>query len=76
MTVSGMIEDKSNSGLGIEVPRPIPIGTSVRIRLGKEMISAVVRRCCKTDFGSFVGVSFDDPAAQTEAGKLHGSKSG
>jgi hypothetical protein len=52
MTVSGMIEDKSNSGLGIEVPRPIPIGTSVRIRLGKEMISAVVRRCCKTDFAA------------------------
>ena len=62
-----MIEDKSISGLGIEVSRAIPVGTSVRIRLGQEMISAVVRRCIKTGFGSFVGVSFAIPAAQTEA---------
>ena len=64
ITVSGMIEDKSISGLGIEVPRPIPVGTSVRVRLGKEIISAVVRRCFKSGFGSFVGVSYDIPPAE------------
>ena len=67
ISLTGMIEDKSVSGLGIEVSRAIPVGTSVRIRLGNQMISAVVRRCIKTDFGSFVGVSFEAPAAPPEA---------
>jgi hypothetical protein len=62
-----MIEDRSISGLGIEVSRAIPVGTSVRVRLGNEMISAVVRRCIKTGFGNFVGVSFEAPAAPTES---------
>ena len=67
ISISGMIEDKSASGLGIQVSSAIPVGTCVRIRLGKEMITAVVRRCFKTEFGSFVGVSFENPAAQTKA---------
>ena len=67
ISLAGMIEDKSISGLGIEVSRAIPVGASVRVRLGNETISAVVRRCIRTGFGNFVGVSFAFPAASTEA---------
>lgn len=67
VSLAGMIEDKSISGLGIEVSRAIPVGTSVRVKLGNQMISAVVRRCFKTGFSNFVGVSFEAPAAPTEA---------
>lgn len=70
--MAGMIEDKSISGLGIEVSRAIPVGTSVRIRLGNEMISAVVRRCIKTDFGSFVGVAFEEVAAAPAQATIRG----
>lgn len=57
--LSGMIEDKSESGLGVQLSRPIPLGTQVLIKVADKMVPAVVRRCIKGKFGSFIGVSFE-----------------
>jgi hypothetical protein len=63
-TVSGMIEDRSVSGLGIRVPRPLPLGMPIRVCFRDEMHAAVVRRCVKDQPGFFIGVAFStgDPA--------------
>jgi hypothetical protein len=57
-TVSGMIEDRSVSGLGIRVPKPLPLRMPVRVCFRDEMHPAIVRRCVEDQPGFFIGVAF------------------
>jgi hypothetical protein len=57
-TVSAMIEDRSVSGLGIRVSRPLPLGMPIRVCFRDEMHSAIVRRCVRDQPGFFIGVAF------------------
>jgi hypothetical protein len=57
-TVSGMIEDRSVSGLGIRVPKPLRVGMPIRVCVRDEMYSATVRRCVKEQPGFFIDVAF------------------
>ena len=57
-TVSGMIEDRSASGLGIRVPKPLIPGMPVRVCFRDEMHPAVVKWCVKDQPGFFIGVVF------------------
>jgi hypothetical protein len=59
VTIAGMIEDKSESGLGIRTAKPIPVGTRVTVKYRNHDVAAVVRRCMKDSFSSFIGVSFE-----------------
>ncbi len=54
-----MIEDKSVSGLGIQLAKSIPVGTPITVRFGDRMAAGVVRRCVKIGFGVLVGMSFE-----------------
>jgi hypothetical protein len=64
--ISGMIEDKSVSGLGIQVGKPIPVGTSITVRFGDRMAAGVVRRCVKLGVGVLIGMSFEADQRQGE----------
>lgn len=59
MTIPGMIEDRSVSGLGIQVAKRIPIGTWVKVKFRNHVVDAVVRRCVREGVGILVGVSFE-----------------
>lgn len=64
VTIPGMIEDRSASGLGIQIAKPIPVGTSVTVKFRGHSVAAVVRRCARDGFGTLIGVSFkEEPEA-------------
>jgi len=60
MTIPGMIEDKSVSGLGIQIAKPIAVGTSVKVKFRNHEVAAVVRRCIRDGFRTLIGVSFEE----------------
>ena len=67
LTIPGMIEDKSISGLGIHTAKPIPPGTWVKVKFRDQMLLAVVRRCIKVPLGFLIGVSFEqEPLSSVE----------
>lgn len=58
---SGMLEDRSRSGAGISVNKPIPVGARVKI-LGKRVdLSGTVRYCRKEQLKYLVGIQYDAP---------------
>ncbi len=63
----GMIEDKSEGGLGITFPTPINVGAVVAITQGFSTTFAVVRHCSRQKTKFFLGVEFCEVAegAQT-----------
>jgi hypothetical protein len=83
MTIPGMIEDRSVSGLGIQVAKRIPVGTSVKVNFRNQIVAAVVRRCVREGFGTLIGVSFEQdtgtnppvPSAQEALGSEQYSRS-
>jgi len=56
--LSGMVEDRSKSGLGIQVPKSVPVGTQMTIQFNNEIHSAIVKRCIRSELGFFIGVAF------------------
>jgi hypothetical protein len=60
-SLSGLIEDRSASGIGIQVPKPLPLGTRILVKLHEQELSAIVRRCIRAEFGFLVGASFEMP---------------
>src|ERR1700746_1933672 len=56
--LTGMVEDKSQSGLGIRVDSPLEPGLSITIVQGSVIRGAIVRRCLRETVGYFVGVEF------------------
>jgi hypothetical protein len=56
---AGMLEDRSHSGAGISVNKPIPVGAKVKI-LGKRLdFSGTVRYCRREQLKYFVGIQGD-----------------
>ena len=53
-----MIEDKSQSGLGIRVDSPLEIGLSITIVQRTQTRIGIVRRCLRQAMGYFLGVEF------------------
>jgi hypothetical protein len=57
----GMLEDRSRSGAGISINKPIPVGAKVKI-VGKRLdLSGTVRYCRREQFKYFVGIQYDRP---------------
>lgn len=59
ITLSGLLEDRSGSGVGISVPEPIEVGTRLRIRGRMRELHGVVRHCRYARGKYFVGVLLD-----------------
>jgi len=49
------IRDTSKSGIGLLVPNPVPVGTSIKVTSLKGSQSAVVQRCIKQGAQHIVG---------------------
>jgi hypothetical protein len=58
---AGMLEDRSRSGAGISVRKPIPVGAKVKI-VGKRLdFSGTVRYCRREQFKYLAGILVDVP---------------
>src|SRR6266496_425294 len=53
------LEDISLSGACIQLDKPIPLGTQVRITYPKGELFGIVKYCVFREIGYFVGVEFD-----------------
>jgi PilZ domain len=60
---SGLVEDRSLSGLGITVPDPIPIGTKVQVRGRAKELLGSVRHCRAKGINYLIGIRLDDEDA-------------
>jgi len=56
---SGMIEDRSLTGMGISVPYPIAIGTKVIVRGRVRELAGVVRHCRLNHAKYFIGIQLE-----------------
>jgi hypothetical protein len=54
-----MLEDRSRSGAGISVNKPIPVGAKVKIRGKRRELVGIVRYCRREEFNYFVGIHYD-----------------
>jgi hypothetical protein len=54
------LEDISLSGACLQVDRPVPLGTPLRISYPNGELTAVVRYCVFRDIGYFLGVEFEE----------------
>jgi|SRR5579863_308760 len=52
------LEDISQSGLCVQLERPTPLNTAVRVTYGKGIMQGIVRYCIFRDIGYFIGVEF------------------
>jgi hypothetical protein len=55
-----MLEDRSLSGAGISVDKPIPVGTRVKIRGNRSELVGIVRYCYRERFKYLIGIRFDE----------------
>ena len=55
----GLLEDISPSGACLQMESPLPLGTQVGWKCGKQEFSGHVRYCAYREIGYFVGVEFD-----------------
>jgi len=53
------LEDISLSGACIQLERPIPLGTKVRIMYPKGELFGIIRYCVFREIGYFLGVEFE-----------------
>lgn len=60
VNLTGLLEDRSRSGVGISVPEPIAVGTRVRIYGRVRELRGIVRHCRYKAGKYFVGVRLDD----------------
>lgn len=54
------LEDISLSGACLQLDKPIPLGTEVRITYPKGELTGRIRYCVFREIGYFLGVEFDD----------------
>jgi hypothetical protein len=59
MTQSGLLEDRSLSGVGFVVPDPIGVGTKVTVRGRVRELPGIVRYCRPKGAQYMVGVRLD-----------------
>jgi hypothetical protein len=60
---AGMLEDRSRSGAGISVNKPIPVGAKVEIRGLRGInrrLTGVVRHCRRDDLRFAIGIEYDE----------------
>lgn len=62
-----LMEDISNSGMGLRVRCPFPLGATVQIKIQNELRRATVRHCARADTEYFMGVQFQKVEAGTAA---------
>lgn len=60
------LEDISVSGACLQVERPIPLMTIVRIAFPSGELSGIVKYCVFREIGYFLGVEFDEESHWTE----------
>jgi len=58
-SLSGLLEDRSRSGIAISLPEPIAIGTKVTIRGRRRELAGTVRYCLFTGAEYSLGVQLD-----------------
>lgn len=58
---SGLLEDRSLSGVGLCLPEPIPLGTKVKIRGRNRELAGTVRHCKSRGVNYRVGIRLDRP---------------
>jgi PilZ domain len=54
--IAGMVEDRSQSGFGLRLPKPIPIGSEIHVSLGNTVFRCEVKRCVPMEAEYLVGV--------------------
>jgi hypothetical protein len=59
-TQSGLLEDRSLSGVGISVVNPIPAGIKVKIWGRRRELAGVVRYCRRGGLKYLVGIRLDE----------------
>jgi hypothetical protein len=57
----GMTDDLSQSGISIRMKCPIPVGSTVEIRLVNKTYVGMVRRCCRSKTEHLLGIEFCEP---------------
>jgi PilZ domain len=68
LETQGMIEDRSESGLGIRIGKPLVPGCQVQVRHGSKVYVGVVRRCSRSGAEYFVGIALERTANPTANG--------
>ena len=53
------LEDISLSGACVQMERPIPLRSNVRLEHGKGSLSGIVRYCVFREIGYFIGIEFE-----------------
>jgi hypothetical protein len=56
----GLLEDRSLSGVGLCVPKPIAVGTKVKIRGRRRELAGIVQHCRPEGTEYFIGVRLDE----------------
>ncbi len=60
------LEDISVSGACLQVERPIPLGTDLKMNYPKGELLGKVKYCVFREIGYFLGIEFDDGVRWTE----------
>jgi hypothetical protein len=60
------LEDISMSGACLQVERPIPLGTDLRMTYPKGELAGIVKYCVFREIGYFLGVEFEEGVRWTE----------
>jgi hypothetical protein len=60
------LEDISMSGACLQVERPIPLGTDLRMTYPKGELTGIVKYCVFREIGYFLGVEFEEGVRWTE----------
>ena len=60
------LEDISVSGACLQVERPIPLGTDLKVNYPKGELLGKVKYCVFREIGYFLGIEFDDGVRWTE----------
>lgn len=55
-TVSGVMEDRSKSGFGVRLAKPIPVGLEVDLTVGTNVFHCEIRRCAPTGMEFLIGL--------------------
>lgn len=55
-TVSGVMEDRSKSGFGVRVAKPIPVGLKIDLMVGTNTYHCEIRRCAPSGVEFLLGL--------------------
>ena len=55
-TVSGVMEDRSKSGFGVRVAKPLPVGLEIELMVGTNSYHCEIRRCAPSGMEFLLGL--------------------